>query len=113
MTAIEQAIRDAIEKGGWDDTNYAFGTKQPSDDDVWVDPWFYDSKVFLDPAFWQALGKARGWRESSIRHDYYGNHGKGELELRNIICADWLYNWHRFIDHLAEGKNAELFFQSL
>jgi hypothetical protein len=26
---------------------------------------------------------------------------------------EWLMFWHRFIDHLAEGKNAESFFASL
>jgi hypothetical protein len=25
----------------------------------------------------------------------------------------WLYHWHRFIDHLAEGKTAASFFESL
>ena len=32
-----------------------------------------------DRAFWEALGKARGWQDTGA----------------------WLFHWHRFIDHIA------------
>lgn len=36
-----------------------------------------------------------------------------ELGKLHEVGKIWLYNWHRFIDHLAEGKTAEEFFASL
>lgn len=50
-------------------------------------------QILLDPLFWSSLGKALGWRET--------------------IIPMWIQKWHDFIDHLAEGKNAESFFTAL
>jgi hypothetical protein len=56
----------------------------------------------LDRNFWQALGKARGWAE------------KGQFYWPNPKFVEgWVFHWHRFIDHLSEGKDAESFFISL
>jgi len=55
--------------------------------------------IFLDPLFWQSLGKAMGWgREAGYGDDY---------------MEGWKYSWFCFIDHLAEGKDAESFFETL
>lgn len=51
--------------------------------------------ILLDPLFWQALGKAMGW------------------EFRSDHKEPWKKEWHRFIDHLAEGKDVESFFKDL
>lgn len=96
MTHIEIAIRDAVEKGGYQVENLMFngsvifanefssaGTRHPAD-------------VWQDPAFWQALGRARGWEEEN-----------------KSIHPNWKYYMHRFIDHLAEGKDAESFFKAI
>lgn len=53
--------------------------------------------MVIDPTFWQSFGKAMGW-------------GKGHPWM---IMYEWLYRWHNFIDHLAEGKDTESFFQNL
>ncbi len=93
MTHIEKAIREAAFKGGykrWKDI------PSPLKGGVQID--LEDSEVLLDPTFWQALGKARGW--SSERSALYN---------RPIWHAQWIY----FIDHLAEGKDAESFFAAL
>ena len=45
----------------------------------------------IDPAFWKALGKARSWQDTGA----------------------WLFHWHRFIDHIAFGKDVESFFSNL
>lgn len=114
MTHIEQAIREAKENG-WDDGNVAFFSETKHDDSWLVDGWQYDNKAFLDPLFWQALGKARGWGEC---------HVCGCKVFTNSVCDncrdtivkhpdDWKDEWHRFIDHLAEGKDAESFFKDL
>jgi hypothetical protein len=43
-----------------------------------------------DPTFWKALGKARSWQD----------------------IGAWLFHWHRFIDHIAFGKDVESFFKT-
>lgn len=78
MTHIEQAIREAV-KAGWED-------------DATADGFLYSSRepqIFLDPAFWQALGKARRWEDHAL--------------LKNV----------EFIKHLHDGKDAESFFAEL
>lgn len=85
---MKEAIQKAIE-GGYDH-DYTFlvdmmeGRK--------------DTMFLLDPLFWQALGKAKGWDDDE------GNIWGGKR---------WLGFWHDFIDHLAEGKPAEDFFTNL
>jgi hypothetical protein len=98
----------------------------------------YEGRVYsshgelLDPEFWRALGKAMGWGGSATwvctdTCDWWCNDCKfglvkqteTPLEFRGGVHVDcpksklWLVNWHRFIDHLAEGKDAESFFNEL
>ncbi len=62
--------------------------------------------TLLDPLFWQALGKAMRWQEKTDR--LIGT----EIGF-SPPCLTWAYQWHRFIDCLAEGKDAEQFFEEL
>lgn len=62
--------------------------------------------ITLDPLFWKSLGKAMGYRTID----------KAELPKDSLLHLHqdwWLGTWHRFIDHLAEGKDAESFFNEL
>lgn len=59
------------------------------------------SAIREDPLFWQALGKALGWGELTVSRDDWTQQPK------------WLYEWHRFIDHLAFGKDTDSFFSAL
>jgi hypothetical protein len=67
-------------------------------------------ETFLDPAFWQALGRALGWDVPcdlaiTCRHrgeEYWHCHG-----------AYWMYQWHCFIQHIAQGAPPDAFFASL
>lgn len=92
-------------------------------------------EVLLDHRFWQSLGKAMGWGITRCGHDagmtgmmsdintargderYWGVCNKCESTTRRTSDYsyedDWKKMWHRFIDHLAEGKDAESFFESL
>lgn len=87
MSNIEQAIQKAIE-GGYGKGREDFIRKLPE---------FALSQVWLDPLFWQALGKSLGWDEDISE----GNN------------PEWQAYWHQFIDHLASGKDAESFFAGL
>jgi hypothetical protein len=46
---------------------------------------------FYDPDFWKALATARKWKDVNASR----------------------FHWHRFIDHLADGKDAESFLDAL
>jgi len=63
---------------------------------------FSDKAAFLDPLFWQSLGKTMGWREE---------YPKAGVRIGTFI--EWKQMWHRFIDHLADGKDDESFFETL
>ncbi len=70
---------------------------------------------YLDPQFWQSLGKAMGWeritrrRASSENPEFLGK----RLTYFQDEIDGWLYHWHKFIDHLAEGKAIEDYFSKL
>lgn len=55
--------------------------------------------ILLDPLFWQALGKAEGWKEDDL--------------VYLPRCQTWSWKWHRFIDHIADGKSIDSFFGEL
>lgn len=70
--------------------------------------------IFLDPKFWQALGKALGWKQkytSMIRELRYDD--VPPMRIHAPEYDEWMFWWHRFIDHLAEDKDAESFFKEL
>jgi hypothetical protein len=98
MEYIEKAIREAVENG-WNDVLYRVSYGSP-------DTWTHSSALFLDPLFWQSLGKARGWNKPQEIEERRATHSR-------FTKKNWLFHWHRFIDHLAEGKTAESFFKDL
>lgn len=70
----------------------------------------YVPSIFLDPLFWQALGRVEGWDESyfhsEARDPYYS--------LGYDPAADaWKMNMHRMVDFLADGKTIEQFLETL
>lgn len=105
MQGLNEAIKLAIEKGGYDPTIYSV-YKMIFHKDGTIS--FIDNSVkngnveiktsqdfFLNPEFWQALGNALGWPPNHTAYE------------------GWKNRWHDFIDHLADGKDAESFFQEL
>ena len=95
---INQAIKRAIE-GGY---------KAPYFLNGWPFPLHKEEQntIFLDRSFWQSLGEALEWGE----HEFALQWKHDGVPLGD---THWLYEWHRFIDHLAEGKDAESYFASL
>jgi hypothetical protein len=69
-------------------------------------------KSLLDPLFWQALGKAEGWKK--LRK-------AGGMELDKPVSPKqtmflkptWQRHMHRLIDHIIEGKDIDDFFNNL
>lgn len=77
----------------------------------------YTCAVLLNPLFWEHLGKALGWKKEILI--YYSGYAKddegntdGRLEEAYRI-PEWHFYWHCFIDHLAEGKSMESFFEQI
>ena len=133
---LEEAIKKAIE-GGWsinlpshsdfnkfksfngywivlecsetvevEDKNTGKITKEPIITSITLE------KLLLDPKFWQYLGKSLGWREHS---EFIGE--EKDTTMGHIRAyknqAEWLYQWHKFIDNLAEGRTVVDFFEKL
>lgn len=104
---IQQATQKAIE-GGWKGVDativegqvYTFGKR------------IVEPEALLDPLFWQSLGKAMGWGTGcNICSGDECINPKEHLTKNHKY--PWQIEWHRFIDHLAEGKSIELFFAEL
>ncbi len=91
---IKQAIFKAIDSGFIYEVGSALPQKMSLEMDYKGDGVYVDS-VLLNPLFWQSLGKAMGW------------------DKNKYIIGNWKAHWHRFIDHLIEGKEAESFFEPL
>jgi hypothetical protein len=119
MMTIQEAIHKAVEGGyhiyGSDgmDTDYAGATH---DYTAWTRKDNASSfivpteETFLDPQFWQALGRALGWSEAcdlviSCRH--------AAEEGQSCRGYYWMYQWHCFIQALADGKTPGAFFAHL
>jgi len=110
---IEQAIEKAIE-GGWHATlKHQLEVIREG----------RAASIFLDPLFWQSLGKALGWKsKKELRarddDDFEGVRGYS-LDIHyyssgtSKFMDEYLYHWHRFIDHLAEDKSIENYFETL
>lgn len=136
---MEKAIQKAI-VGGFHPGSHFNGI---SGDDVCfedADTYYLNKyKMLMLPNFWQSLGKAEGWSKEICVYDgskevksgkdvntpngpgeYYSNcavcgadwMSKEEFEEGNAISG-WLYHWHKFIDHIAEGKDIDSFFNNL
>jgi hypothetical protein len=97
---IEEVIKKAIE-GGYDVSKFLVegdGVK------IWLalDCMGDFPEIAIDPSFWQSLSTALRWSENCSE------------SLKRIWPEGiWQREWHRFIDHLADGKSAESFFETL
>lgn len=108
MTHIEQADYDSQVLGGYV-TGFRYDAMKK------IDSLGAMEVLWMDLRWWQALGKARGWEQSDYACSFGSQHPQTSTEFRGMAYAtnSWREVWHRFIDHLAEGKDAERFFKNL
>jgi hypothetical protein len=59
-------------------------------------------EMLLDPLFWRSLGKQQGWKSVTIG-------GVEQIKGSN----NWWSKWHDLIDHIADGKSIDSFFEQL
>lgn len=126
MNNIKKAIQLAIEKGEY----LGKGAKFNDFDIQWDTRVLYYTPtgyathkdicaIFIDPLFWQSLGKALGWGKPEIEYGYIAPNGhtswKGEKEFNQPVwfTRRWQNEWHCFIDHLTDGKDPDKFFEQL
>ncbi len=110
---LEQAIKKAIE-GGFAPYN---DVHVHPDGDIYLsmkstDEFEYVGDViFLDPLFWQALGKSL--KLPICEYDCVKKPRYNQKYCPVGHEEAWLQSWKSFIDHLAEEKSAESFFKKL
>lgn len=94
---MNEAIKLAIEKGGYDHKQmkftagslFWFGEHKPEKD--------IQNEMALDPLFWQALGKALGWKERT----------------KTIHYQTWYLYAKEYFHLLLTGGDTEQFFKDL
>jgi hypothetical protein len=67
-------------------------------------------ETFLDPRFWQALGHTLGWSETC---DLAITCVRGYEECQRCRGYYWMYQWHCFIQAIADGNTPDAFFAYL
>lgn len=102
MTYLERAIKDAV-KGG-----YMPPAVEDQDEIPASVRYFSKSphRLLIDPDFWQALGKERGWENHNFNSDTFlcvrcGVAAQFAIEGEGATCFKdaFIYYWHRLIDH--------------
>jgi len=108
---MEQAIKKALDEG-YAPQGYCAWLEKYKDSGSYSEienlNLYSISTFVLDPLFWQALGKAEGWK-GKYEYTYHDSFGTGTP----FEYPAWLRYWHSFIDHLADGKDIDSFFNNL
>lgn len=130
---IKEFTQKAVQ-GNWKDV----GSKNEGFKAYWIEGWLKANReyeMFLDCNAWQAVGKVSNWGTKMVMVDEKGHPKEwhffdhcsncGEIindqedgcpkgcETDNAYVPEWLYNMHRMIDVLAEGKMIEEFLATL
>ena len=100
MNTTQRAVTDAIDGGYCVGNTATFVVNLPE---------YALSQLWIDPKFWQCLGKTRKWEKIELS---YGNRDDMNT-MSGVLVEAWKHNWHLFIDHLSFGKDVESFFLKL
>ena len=116
---IPEALEKAVEGGyhiygsdGMDtdyegaNSEYSVWTRKDNESSFMVPT----EETFLDPQFWQALGRTLGWSEAC---DLSITCAHGHEECQRCHGYYWMFQWHRFIQAIAEGNTPDAFFEDL
>jgi hypothetical protein len=116
---IQEAINKAVEGGyhiygsdGMDTyyegatNDYSAWTRKDNESSFLVPT----EETFLDPQFWQALGRALGWSEACDLAIICIHEAEEGQRYRGYY---WMFQWLRFIQALADGNTPEAFFAYL
>jgi hypothetical protein len=69
----------------------------------------------IDSDFWRTLGKTAAWGKCCRACGVVCEEGicGGNTPWCPDLQEEWLYRQHQFIDHLALGKQADLYFEEM
>jgi len=96
LKTMNDAIRIAIEKGGYDDT---------------LESDAYRKIIYAqDPYFWQALGKALGWKDKML---YRLTDSMYERKLSRKEMSEAEIHAHQYFDLVLTGGDTEKFWKEL
>src|SRR5215510_1899871 len=95
---------DTVYEGATND--YSAWTRKDNDSSFIVPT----EETFLDPKFWQALGRTLDWSE---RRDLAISCVHGYEECQRCRGYYWMYQWHCFIQTIADGQTPDAFFAHL
>lgn len=124
MNIPQQAIEKAIE-GGWftklSKHNWKVeGYSLQIEEELGFFPFVHNKfrhllrieSIALDPTFWQALGKALGWKRNAFVQWYDDFANKKEREaIRGV--ESWLFQARRFNDLILTGGDTEAYWNEL
>lgn len=112
---IQQAIEKAIDGGYKNQIIDNWLTDAESGDVLENQDNDLVANLFLDPLFWQSLGKAVGEDVSGGVMSVEKSSSQGfDADGRLFYHGTWgSYQMHRLVDHIAEGKGAVSFFEKL
>lgn len=95
---MEEATKLAIENGGYiPKSSYFYGDRG------------WKNEIMTDPLFWQALGKALGWKDIVVvPFDINSTtevNKKWSIDFENV--PEWKFRAHRWLDAHFQGQEAE------
>jgi hypothetical protein len=105
----KEIISKAIE-GGWWNVEYGGAVQWPLEMALRMS-W---QEIALMPTFWQALGKALGWRQNGRITMYeYDGISKDPVEVKWTDSFTWAIYAHRFYDLILTGGDTEQYWKDL
>ena len=105
----EDAIKQAIE-AGYDPTKVHPSVRLPKQYLEEVKSFTIDG-ILSDPAFWQALGKARGWNYCKL-HSFVGSNLDSE-RCNDCNHDGWLMHALRYFETRLSGGDLNRYWQNL
>jgi hypothetical protein len=106
---MNEAIKLAIEKGGfpatWDEkAKAAYYGLDPRD--------YVSAYVVFEPAFWQALGYALGWKGGTYKYEWF-HLASGDFAGGRVGVRPWQYHALRYFELHMTGGDEEKFWKEL
>ena len=69
--------------------------------------------IVSNKKFWQTLGKAFNWKPQTLHRLPMPSVVSSHILSKESVVEGYIYEWHRFIDHLIAGKDPEDFFKTI
>lgn len=105
---MNEAIKLAIEKGGYEFRNYL----NNEDAHLMSLPFKEVESIILDPLFWQSLGKALGWGQKDKLFTFAYSDNSTSI-AHSGFRDEWQFHAHQYFDIKMTNGNEEEFWKGL